>query len=894
MNTHPTGTVTFLFTDIEGSTERWERHAAWMAAAHARHEAILRDAIAAHGGWAYKQIGDAFQAAFQTAPAALAASVAAQQALAAEPWGEPGPLRVRMALHSGAAEERADDYVGPLLNRVARLMAAGHGGQILLTTATSELVRDHLPAGVELRDLGEQRLKDLIRPERVWQVVADVLPAEFPLLKTLDARPNNLPAQPNAFIGREAQVAAVKAQLRRPDVRLLTLTGPGGTGKTRLALQVAADLLDDFPDGVWFVNLAPIQDSALVLSTIAATVGVKEAGSVPLEQALLAALRSKRLLLLLDNCEQVVSAAPRIGALLAGIAGLRVLATSRAPLGLYGEHAALVPPLGLPPAASQPGWPALGPLAATLSQYEAVRLFIERACAVKPEFAVTNENAPAVAEICARLDGLPLAIELAAARVRVLSPDALLARLGSRLRLLNGGSIDRPARHQTLRAAIDWSYNLLAADEQQFFRRLAVFQGGWTLAAAEAICYRAGGPAGDGLEALAALFDKSLIQQQEGNDGEPRFGMLQTIHEFAREMLATSGEEATQEQAHAEYFAHIAERAEPELRGPWTGGALEELGQERDNMRAALAWCVRTGGGLGLGLRLALGLEHFWAMRGYYAEGRDWLEQLLEAETAAPALLRARALSAAGTLAWLCGDYERAGQFHRHGLAGYAEAGDKRGVALSLSNLGMLLVEQGACEYAEARTLIEQALALQRELGDSSGMAGTLSNLGHLLQLQGDPAAARALYEQALALQQALGNRAGVAIALGNLGIARYGEGNYRAAYGCFQESLALARELRATYVMVFCVAELGAVMVGWPQPRIVQRGARLLGAAAALLRVMGGALEPQDRLVYEQGVATARAALDAPTWEAACSAGEAMSLDDAVAYALAEGPPDG
>ena len=317
MAAHPTGTVTFLFTDVEASTQRWEQHPAWMAAAHARHEAILQDAIAAHGGWAYKQIGDAFQAAFQTAPAALAAAVAAQQALAAEAWGDPGPLAIRMALHTGTAEERPDDYVGPLLNRVARLMSAGHGGQILLTATTYELVRDSLPDGVALRDLGERRLKDLTRPEHVWQVAADGLPADFPPLKTLDARPNNLPAQPNAFIGREAQMAEALALLRRPDVRLLTLIGPGGTGKTRLALQVAADLLDDFADGVWFVDLSALVDPALVIPTIAQVLDVKEQGARPLRKTLADYLHAKQLLLVLDNFEQIAAAAADVSALLA-------------------------------------------------------------------------------------------------------------------------------------------------------------------------------------------------------------------------------------------------------------------------------------------------------------------------------------------------------------------------------------------------------------------------------------------------------------------------------------------------------------------------------------------------------------------------------------------------
>jgi class 3 adenylate cyclase len=474
MAERPTGTITFLFTDVQGSTQLWEQHAAWMEQAHRRHEAILRAAIAAHGGWAYKQIGDSFQAAFQTAPAALAAAIAAQQGLVAEAWDAPGPIPVRMGLHTGTVEERADGYFGPLLNRVHRLMSAGYGGQILLSATTYELVRDHLPPGVELLDLGERRLKDLIRPERVRQVRADGLPAEVPPLRTLDARPNNLPAQPNAFIGREAQIAAVAGLLHRPEVRLLTLTGPGGTGKTRLALQVAADLLDEFADGAWFVDLAPLTDPALVAGSIAEVFSLQESAARSAQDVLHDYLRGKTLLLVLDNFEQVRPAALLVDTLLRRAPHLKVLTTSRVPLHLYGEQEHAVPPLALP--ATQP----LPPLE-RLTQYEAVRLFVERARTVREDFQVTNETAPAVAEICARLDGLPLAIELAAARVRLFAPEALLVRLGARLTMLTGGPRNLPARQQTLRATIEWSYNLLNPAEQQLFRRLAVFQGGRTL-----------------------------------------------------------------------------------------------------------------------------------------------------------------------------------------------------------------------------------------------------------------------------------------------------------------------------------------------------------------------------------------------------------------------------
>jgi predicted ATPase/class 3 adenylate cyclase len=486
----PTGTVTFLFTDIEGSTRLWAQHPDGMRVALARHDTLLREAIEAHGGAVFKTIGDAFCAAFTTAADAVAAIVEAQRALAHESWETTGSLRVRAALHTGAAAQRDADYFGHTLSRVARLRDAGHGGQTLLSLATAELVRDHLPPNLELRDLGQHRLKDLTRPERIFQLVIPDLPADFPSLRALDPRRANLPVQPTDFIGREREVAEVCGLLRRDGVRLVTLTGPGGTGKTRLGIQVAAELLDEFSDGVAFVALAPISDPALAASAIAQALEVKESGGTPLIESLKAYLREKQLLLVLDNFEQIADAAPLVAELLAAATQLTVLVTSRERLHLSGEHEYAVPPLGLPPTTDdrRPTTGRWRPNLHTITQYEAVRLFIERAQAARADFAVTNDNAPAVAEICYRLDGLPLAIELAAARVKLFPPQALLTRLDNRLKLLTGGARDLPARQQTIRNTIDWSYNLLDAGEQTLFARLGVFVGGCTLEAAEAVC----------------------------------------------------------------------------------------------------------------------------------------------------------------------------------------------------------------------------------------------------------------------------------------------------------------------------------------------------------------------------------------------------------------------
>src|ERR671910_193422 len=555
MSSLPTGTVTFLFTDIEGSTAMWERSPQAMQRALARHDEILRRAIEERGGNVFKTVGDAFCCAFWTATDALDAALEIQRTLFDEKWQETGPLMVRMALHTGAAEERDGDYFGPPVNRVARLLSAAHGGQVLLSLPAQELVRDQLPAGTSLRDLGEHSLKDLFRPERVFQLVSLDLPSVFPPLRTLDAYRNNLPLQPTPLIGREKEIAEVCDLLSHDETRLLTLTGPGGTGKTRLALQAAADLLDDFPDGTFFAPLATLTEAELLIPAVAETLGVKETGEQPLDETLKDYLGERRLLLVLDNFEQVLEAAPAVTELLAVTPDLKVLVTSRAPLRLYGEKDYAVPPLSIPDVRHLPDLK-------TLSQYEAVRLFIERAKSTKVDFEVTDESAPAVAEICVRLDGLPLAIELAAARIKMLPPRAMLQRLSSRLKLLTGGARDLPERQRTLRGAIEWSFALLDEGERTLFGRLAVFSGGRTLEAIEAICDAEGDLPVDTFDGVSSLVDKSLLRQEEGPGGEPRFVMLETVHEFAREKLQESGEAEQIKRAHAQYFLTLAEEAE--------------------------------------------------------------------------------------------------------------------------------------------------------------------------------------------------------------------------------------------------------------------------------------------------------------------------------------------
>jgi predicted ATPase/class 3 adenylate cyclase len=921
MSAPPTGTITFLFTDIQGSTRLWEQHPQAMETALDRHNALVREAVEAHGGYVFKTVGDAFCTAFTVASDALAAAVATQRALFAEPWGETGRLRVRIALHTGTAGAHNGDYTGFTLSRVARILAAGHGDQILLSRVTEELLTDQMPSGVTLRDLGAHQLKDLSRPEYIFQVLAPDLPDRFPPLKTLERRASNLPAQMTPLIGRVQEAAAACALLRRPDVRLLNLIGPGGTGKTRLGLQVASDLLDEFESGIYFVGLTPISVPTLVASTIGQTLGLKEGSGQPMVESLKDFLRDKQLLLLLDNFEQVVDAAPLLAELLAAAPRLKMLITSRAVLHLSGEHAFPVPPLALPDSTSLQSTSA--DVVSTLSHYTAVELFIQRAQAVKPDFQVTTGNAAAVAEICARLDGLPLAIELAAARVKLFPPQALLARLSSRLKLLVGGGQDRPARQQTLRSAIDWSYDLLDAAEQALFRRMGVFAGGGTVETAETVCAELSieneelrNASHDQillnsqfsiLNLLESLVDKSLLRQEVGPEGEPRFTMLETIREYALERIDMCGEAEALRRQHAACFLSLAEQAEPELYGAEQRIWLERLEAEHDNLRAALAWGLRTeshpegtrprtdrspssvangqlqlttdsGQRTELGLRLAAALWVFWWKHGYFSEGRVWLASALErAGAGAPAPARAKALHGAGSLALAQHDFTPAAELLEAGLALYQSLGDKRGCAWAISELGHLALYQGEDERAARR--YAEGLALSRELGDTYNSAWALNHLGNVALRRGAPDQARELLAQSLALFQALSHTAGVATVLNQLGRVALCAGDLAKARELFDESLAIFRELGQKRNIALSLVGLAVVA---SQEGQAEQAVRMFGAAERLLNDIGAVLEPADRAEYDRGVAGVRTQLDPAAFAAVWEDGRALALEQA------------
>jgi len=607
----PTGTVTLLFTDIEGSTRLLQRAGDAYAGLLEQHRTLLRDAFTGHRGAVVDSEGDAFFVAFSSAKDAVNAAARAQGALHEHEWPGGEEVRVRIGLHTGEPRVVEGRYVGLDVHHAARVMAVAHGGQVLLSEATRALLDD----GTRLRDLGEHRLKDLSRPQRLYQLELDGLPSEFPPLQTLDNRPTNLPVQPNAFIGRERELAEAELLLLRDDLRLLTLTGTGGSGKTRLALQLAADVVEHFPDGVFFVSLAPVRDWELVPPTIARTLGLREQPGETYAETLTGYLRDKRMLLVLDNFEQVLVAAPAIAGLSATAPELRVLATSRTPLRLSGERTYSVPPLRLP---------------------ESVSLFADRAHAATAEFEIADENAEAVAEICRRLDGLPLAIELAAPRVRTLPPQALLNRLDQRLKLLTGGAQDLDERQRTLRATIEWSYDLLLGEEKTLFARLACFVGGCRIDAADAICDPDGSLGVDVLNGLGSLVEKSLLRQRPDPDGEPRFWMLETIREYALELLEASGEADVLRELHASWYAGAAEQLDAELRTGDPAEVFEHVDADYANLRAALEFGRDRGDGE-LMLRLATALWGFWITRGYVSGGMRALERALELSGRRPA-----------------------------------------------------------------------------------------------------------------------------------------------------------------------------------------------------------------------------------------------------------------
>ena len=874
----PTGTVTFLFTDIEASTRLASTLGDRYGEVIATHHRLLREAIARHRGTDVSTEGDAFFAVFPSAVAAVAATAEAQKALAATTWPDGATVQVRMGLHTGEGNLGGDNYVGLDVHRAARIAAAGHGGQVLLSSSTRTLVAHDLPDDVVLRDMHEHRLKDLPAPEHLWQLEIAGLTTVFATLRTLDARPNNLPQSPTSLIGREDELKKIEQLLERR--RLLTLTGPGGTGKTRLALTTAHRLLSRFADGAFFVALEDATDRPTVASEVAGALGVREKPERDLEGSVKDYVRDRELLLVLDNFEQVIDSAPIVTELLAGAPRLKVIVTSREVLRLSDEQEFDVPPLRLPD-------PRNLPALAALSQYEAVALFIDRAIAVRADFAVTNDNAAAVAEICSRLDGLPLAIELAAARVNVLTPQAILDRLGRSLSLLTGGARDLSGRQQTLRGAIDWSYGLLEEAERTMFARLGVFAGGWTLAAAESVCNPTSELGVDTLDGVSSLSDKSLVHQVSADDeAESRFEMLQVIREFAHEKLQASDEAEQIALRHALDAVQLVEMAEPELVRTEMRRWQRKLRQEGENVRAALRWAIARQE-TEIALRIAGPLWRYWQYWALIREGVSWLEQTLALPGAEePTAHRARALNALGGLVYWQGDARRAGLLYAEALEIHRRVGDERSVAGALMDLTWASAAQG-----DGRGAFEngtQALEQYRRIGDEGGVArvaawmsagAVIMNLGGSVE----EAVAAGLADFQTARRE--GRAQDAAEALGSLGLI------YKTA-GEFPRALEYARaELRELH-------ELGNIGRHGPFAKLLaklelavgrpDRAVRLATAAEKWTEVLGGEL-PEALIGADNVVEDARPLLSPEEHARAVAEGQAMTLEEVVEYALEE-----
>jgi predicted ATPase/class 3 adenylate cyclase/DNA-binding CsgD family transcriptional regulator len=862
----PRGTVTLLFTDIEGSTRLLQQVGERYADVLTECRQLLRTVFHHWNGHEVDTQGDAFFVAFARASDALAAAVAVQRSLASQVWSEGIAVRVRMGLHTGEPQPTAEGYVGLDVHRAARIMSVGHGGQVLLSQTTRDLVEQALPDGVGLLDHGEHRLKDLSASIRLFQLVIAGLPTDFPPLKTLDSHPNNLPIQPTWLVGREREAYAIENLLLRSEVRLVTLTGPGGVGKTRLGLQVAADLSAAFIDGVYFVNLAPVRDPAFVLPAITQAFALSEIREYTLLDLLHNVLRDRQILLLLDNFEQVFEAADLLADLLSHSAGLKLLVTSRMALHLRAEYEFAVPPLALPD-------PKHLADVHSLSQFEAVVLFVSRAKAIRPDFEVTTATAPTIAEICSRLDGLPLAIELAAARINVLPPQAILARLTQRLRLLTGGARDAPVRQQTLRNTLSWSYELLTKAEQRLFHRLAAFVGGCTLEAVESLMQALGDPPFDVLDTLASLVDKSLLHQSADEGEEPRFVMLETIREYGLEMLAAQGELESIRHAHAAYFLELAEQAEPGLEGPEQIKWLKWLERDHDNLYAALEWLLDKGDAgstVEQALRLGSALRDFWNFHGHSTEGLALLERALATPASIDPPLRSKALITAGWLANNLANYAKAEALGHEGLTLAREHGDRRYIAAALQQLGASVLFH---DMSLARARIEESLAMSRALGDSFATAWSAYILGILLSVE-DDSAARSLLEESLALNRTMGTPLRTAGVLGALGLL-IRKSDPAHARTLLEEGLALVRETsHGNFITAYLLITLGEVTLALgeitPAVSLAEEGLGLnkelgdrIGVASALLLLGDVAIAQEDyssaRARYEESLALAR-----------------------------------
>ena len=858
----PTGTVTFLYTDIEGSTALAQQFPAELPALLARHPAILHQAIQAHNGHVFQITGDAFCAAFYTASDALKAAVDAQRGLQQEAWN-PAPITVRMGLHTGAAqagaiEERAGGYVGYLtLTRVQRVMSVAYGEQVLLSNTTAELVRGELPDGIALRDMGEHRLQGLVNLEHLWQLVASELRQDFPPLQSLHLIPNNLPVQLTSFIGREKELTRIQEELM--DSRLVTLTGSGGVGKTRLAIQVAYEVLAQYPQGAWLIELAPLADPALVPRAIVTVFGLQDDAARSPLTVLTDYLHEKSLLLALDNCEHVIDACAQLAEhLLLHCPNLHILASSREALGIDGEVALRVPALSLPPADTA--------TREALSQSEAAQLFVERAANALPGFALTAANALAIAQVCRRLDGIALAIELAASRVKVLRVEQIAGRLDDAFRLLTGGHRTALPRQQTLRATIDWSYNLLADAERTVLRRLSVFAGGATLEATEAVCAddvgadRRVGPGADTrisrydvLDILTQLVNKSLVVAEREQGVETRYSLLETVRQYAREKLNDSGEGEAVRERHTRWYVELAERAKPKLQGHGQIEWLDRLEQENDNVRVALEWSLNNN--VDLGMRIASALHKFWTLRGHAVEGLQQMERLLAAGPLDPSPLHARALACASFVALIADNLEQLAALADAGMTMSREVGDVESLALSLALSAVVPYWHG--DYDRALPLVEESLALFEKAVIPWGKREAVGRVGYIMEATGNHERARAIYQESLELSREIGDIDGVGWSLFQLGNLALTQGHYDQALVYYEESLCVEREVNNKTVVAWTISQMGdvAILQGhYTQAKALLEESLVLERELGNYRRLAAALNRQGRVAQLEG----------------------------------------
>ena len=914
----PSGTVTFLFTDIEGSTQLWEKYPEAMHVVLASHDSILRAAIKSNHGYIIKTTGDGVHAVFRTVIEGVNAAIAAQREFQTSTFfmNSEVLLRVRMGLHTGEAELRAGDYYGQALNRLARIMSAGHGGQILVSEVLAQMAREHLPAGVSFLDLGEHQFKGLLRAEKIFQINVPDLQKDFPALISIKAAKNNLPIQLTSFIGRERELAEAKQKL--DGARLLTLIGPGGTGKTRLSLQLAADMVPNFNDGVWLVELAPLADPSLILQSVASILGVREQRGMPLLDIILNFLRAKNLLLILDNCEHVVDASAQLAEQFLRISpNIKIIASSREALGINGETVYRVPSLSLPDQAK------VTPEA--LEEFESIQLFVERAQAANPNFNLTENNASSIAQICRRLDGIPLALELAAARVKVFSAGQIATRLDDRFRLLTGGSRTALPRQQTLRALIDWSHDMLSEEERALLRRLSVFADGWTFEAAEAMC-----PDIDAMELLTQLINKSLVIIEDQGE-EPRYRLLETVRQYARDKLLEAGEAKQMRDQHLEHFHNLAVKAEPRLYGSEALKWVNRLEAEHDNLRTAMEWGLENH--LISTLEMCVALPPFWFRRGMEAESMMLVEEALSRIHTLPraegdakrqqTTLIANAWLAMGLLAFSRGDNKQAVAANEIAANLARQLGDKSLLAKALGFEASGRMVTGEVEGLDAST--REGVAAASESGDNFAHGMMLGMFASRMMMSGyDLEAAKVYSDKALALLKKSDNRWGLTMILMSLGMAARYQGRMEEARVNLSVCLPIFHEIGDQHRANMIVSELAhidriegrydlaaqayrATIIEWERLghraavanqlecfafiakryEEAERAAKLFGAAEALREIINIAMTKVERIEYDQEVADLRADMDEKAFTSLWTEGRSMMIDEAIEFAL-------